>query len=100
MGKRVTPPDRPGLAVQLVLRVTGLACYLIGGLWVLLFLGLLIFGGLDWRAEVANGMGFQGPVILGLGALGLFWFVGGGTLLDRAGGRGRRRTSPAPRGDD
>jgi hypothetical protein len=95
MGRRVLQVDRPGPFLRVALVVAALCC-VIGGLWVLLFLGILFFGGIDWREEVAHGMSFQGPVIFGLATLGIFWFVGARSLVDRAAGR---RRLPAPPSD-
>ena len=100
MGKRVLQVDRPAPFIRFVLILAALACFLVGGLWVLLFLGMLFFGGIDWREEVASGMSFQGPVILGLAALGIFWFVGARSLMDRAAGRRRLPAPPSASGND
>jgi prolipoprotein diacylglyceryltransferase len=98
MGKRVLQVEPPAPVIRVALVLAALACYVIGGLWVLLFLGMLFFGGIDWREDVASGMSFQGPVIFGLAALGIFWFVGARSLMDRAAGR-RRRPTPASAAD-
>jgi hypothetical protein len=100
MGKRVVPVDPPAPFIRLVLILAALACFLVGGLWILLFLGMLFFGGIDWHDEVASGMSFQGPVIFGLAALGIFWFVGGRVLMDRAAGRRRLPEPPPAAGND
>jgi len=100
MGKRVVPVDPPAPFIRFMLVLTALACFLAGGLWVLLFLGMLFFGGIDWHDKVASGMSFQGPVIFGVAALGIFWFVGARSLMDRAAGRRRVPPPPSSSGND
>jgi len=100
MGKRALQVDPPAAFIRVALIVAAVTCYLVGGLWVLVFLGMLFFGGIDWREEVASGMSFQGPVILGLAALGIFWFIGARSLMDRAAGRRRLPAPPSASGND
>ncbi|MBX0300213.1 hypothetical protein K2F54_09520 [Cryobacterium sp. 1639] len=80
-------PPRP--LVRVLLTVGGLVCLVVGGLWVLFFLAMLIFGGLDVGEKVGFGhsMGTQGSAIVFIGLLGVFPLFGGAALMSRASGR-------------
>ena len=56
---------------QVVLLILGGVLMVIGVLWILFFVSMLLFAGLDLFAPVANGMSFQGAVILTLAMVGL-----------------------------
>jgi hypothetical protein len=89
MGKRARPVNPPRPLVRVLLTVGGLACLVVGGLWVLFFLAMLIFSGLDLGERVGSGhpMGTQGMAIVFIGMLGLIPLAGGAALMTRASGR-------------
>lgn len=87
MGKRARPVIPPRPLVRVLLTVGGLVCLVVGGLWVLFFLAMLIFGGLDLGERVGSTRGTQGSAIVFIGFLGVFPIFGGAALMSRASGR-------------
>ena len=89
MGKRARPVTPPRPLVRVLLTVGGLVCLAFGGLWVLFFLAMLVFGGLDLGERVGSSvsLGTQGSAIVFIGLLGVFPVYGGAALMTRASGR-------------
>lgn len=93
MGRRAAPTRRIESAGQVFTIIGGVLLIVVGVLWMLFFLLMLIFGGLDLFAPVANGMNFQGPVILGLASVGFMVAITGRIVADSA----RRSRTPQRR---
>ena len=84
MGRRAAPTRRIESAGQVFTIIGGVLLIVVGVLWMLFFLLMLIFGGLDLGAPVANGMSSQGPVIFGFASVGFVVAIIGRSVIGSA----------------